>query len=98
MTPVDKIAEELGKEAKRLCPPAFVKPTSTGNDREANLYIYAPRKFADMLQTRLQAKRAQLLKAQPGANMNIRILMEDMEKMSPELKAQYEKEQAGGAA
>ena len=91
MTPVEKLADELKKEAKRLCPPAFIK-IGADSDREANVYIYAPRKFADMLQTRLQAKRAQLLKATPGS-LNIRILMEDMEKMSPELKEQYAKEQ-----
>ena len=94
MTPVEKVAEDLKKEAKRLCPPAFVKVSADpAHDREATVYIYAPRKFADMLQDRLKTLRTQLLKTTP--NLNVRIMMDDMENMSPQLKEQYAKEQQG---
>ncbi len=90
MTPVEKVAESLKNEAKRLCPIAFVNTVSE-SDQVADVYVYAPRKYADMLQDRLKVLRTQIFKTMTGS-MEVRIIMDDMENMTPKLKEQMAKE------
>ncbi len=91
MTPVERVADSLKNEAKRLCPTAFVNTVSE-SDKLANVYIYAPRKYADMLQDRLKSLRTQIFKTTTGT-MDVRILMDDLENVPAALKEKMAKEQ-----
>jgi|GEM_PF-625107 hypothetical protein len=88
MTQPEAIAERLKQEAKRLYGSVLLRVSLDAypNDDGADIYIYAPRKFSDMLLTKLKAARLQYLKNTKVSIDKLRIFMEDSENMSPELK------------
>jgi len=87
-TPAEIIAKKIESEAKRLAPLAVVRiDYSNYKDDGADIYIYAPRKVADMLRDRLKAAmEAELRKAK---GVRARLLMEDIENMTAEAKKKY---------
>ena len=88
MTQAEAIAERLKQEAKRLYGLALIRVSLDAypNDDGADVYIYAPKKFADMLLTKLKLAKVTFLKNTKVDKDKVRIFMEDMENMSPELK------------
>ncbi|MCE5300325.1 MAG: hypothetical protein LLG37_05565 [Spirochaetia bacterium] len=89
MTQAEAIAERIKGEAKRLYGPILVRVSLDAypNDDGADIYMYAPRKYSDMLLTKLKAAREQFLKGTKVDRDKLRLFMEDSENMSPELKA-----------
>ncbi|MEI7640724.1 MAG: hypothetical protein WCJ46_04350 [bacterium] len=89
MTQAEAIAERLKQEAKRLYPPSLIRVSleSYPNDDGADLYVYAPRKYSDMLLAKLKVAREAYLKNTRVDMSKIKILVEDIENMSAELKA-----------
>ncbi len=100
MTQAEAIAERLKGEAKRLYAGALIRVSLDAypNDDGADVYIYAPRKFSDMLLTKLKAARITFLKPTKVNGDKLRIFMEDSENMSPELKARLTAANAAPAA
>jgi hypothetical protein len=96
MTQAEAIAERLKGECKRLYGGALIRVSldSYPNDDGADLYIYAPRKFSDMLLSKLKIARVQFLKNTKVDGDKVRIFMEDVENMTPELKAKLTAAQA----
>jgi len=96
-TQAEAIAERLKGEAKRLYPGALIRVSldSYPNDDGADVYIYAPRKFADMLLTKLKAAKMTFLKGTKVSGDKLRIFMEDIESLTPEVKARIEAELGG---
>ena len=94
-TQAEAIAERLRGEAKRLYGPALCRVSLEAypNDDGADIYIYAPKKYADMLLSKLKLARVQFLKNTKVDQDKVRIFMEDMENMSPELKERLMAEQ-----
>ena len=97
MTQAEAIAERIKQEAKRLYGGALIRVSLEAypNDDGADVYIYAPKKFADMLLSKLKVAKMQFLKNTKVDKDKVRIFMEDMENMSPELKERLTAE-AGG--
>ena len=89
MTQAEAIAERLKQEAKRLYPPSLIRVSldSYPNDDGADLYVYAPRKYSDMILAKLKAARIAYLKNTKVDISKIKILVEDAENMNPEVKA-----------
>jgi hypothetical protein len=89
MTQAEAIAERLKGEAKRLYGQVLIRVSLDAypNDDGADVYIYAPRKFSDMLLSKLKIARMTFLKNTKVDGDKLRIFMEDSENMSPELKA-----------
>lgn len=87
-TQAEAIAERLKNEAKRLYPGSLIRVSLEPypNDDGADVYIYAPRKYADMLLTKLKAAKLTFLKGTKVDGGKVKILMEDIENISPELK------------
>ena len=53
-TPAEICADKVVAELKRLCPPAMVRISQEAyGDRGADIYVYVPRKFTDMLRKKL---------------------------------------------
>jgi hypothetical protein len=84
MTQAEAIAERLRQEAKRLYGGALIRVSLEAfpNDDGADIYIYA-----DMLLTKLKAAKITFLKNTKVDGSKVRILMEDIENLKPELKA-----------
>jgi len=97
MTQPEAIAERLRAEAKRLYPGVLVRVSLEAfpNDDGADIYIYAPRKYSDMLLSRLKTARQQFVKNTKVDVTKLRIIMEDAENMSAELKQRLLAEQGG---
>lgn len=95
MTQAEAFAERLKQEAKRLYGGVLVRVSLDAypNDDGADLYIYAPRKYSDMLLSKLKVLKMQLLKNSKVDGDKLRIFMEDLENMSPELKEKLLAEQ-----
>ena len=73
---------------KRLAPNAVVRVGFEGHDDDgADIYIYAPRRHADMLAGRAKRLRDSLIKGDKF--LTIRILCEDIENMIEEAKKKY---------
>ena len=87
-TQAEAIAERLKGEARRLYGGALIRVSRDAfpEDDGADLYIYAPKKFSDMLLNKLKTAKLQFLKNTQVSGDKVRIFMEDMENMSPELK------------
>ncbi len=96
-TQAEAIAERLKGEAKRLYPGALIRVSLEPypNDDGADVYIYAPRKFADMLLTKLKAAKMSFLKGTKVNSDKLRIFMEDIESLTPEVRARIEAELGG---
>ncbi len=94
-TQAEAIAERIKQEAKRLYGGALVRISLEAfpNDDGADIYIYAPRKYSDMLLTKLKAAKLQFLKNTKVDGSKLRILMEDAENMNPDVKAKLLAEQ-----
>lgn len=94
MTQAEAIAERLKQEARRLYGQALIRVSLEAfpNDDGADIYIYAPKKFSDMLLSKLKVAKIQFLKNTKVDASKVRILMEDMENIKPELKAKLEAE------
>lgn len=97
MTQPEALAERLKQEAKRLYPGVLARVSIEAypNDDGADLYIYAPRKYSDMLLSKLKALKMQLIKNTKVDADKLRIFMEDLENMSPQLKERLMAEQQG---
>ncbi|HDQ25502.1 MAG TPA: hypothetical protein ENN43_01995 [bacterium] len=95
MTQAEALAERLKQEAKRLYAPVLIRVSLEAypNDDGADIYIYAPKKFSDMLLSKLKIAREQFLKTAKVDKDKLRIFMEDAENMSPELKERLMAEQ-----
>jgi|DewCreStandDraft_4_1066084.scaffolds.fasta_scaffold04675_12 hypothetical protein len=95
MTQAEALAERLKQEAKRLYGGALARVSIDAypNDDGADLYIYAPRKYSDMLLSKLKVLKMQLLKNSKVDGDKLRIFMEDSENMSPQLKEKLMAEQ-----
>src|SRR6056297_2179559 len=95
MTQAEALAERLRQEAKRLYGGALVRVSLDAylNDDGADVYIYAPKKFADMLLSKLKASKVQFHKNSKVDPDKLRIFMEDMENMKPELKERLQAEE-----
>ncbi len=87
-TPAEQIAKKMESEAKRLAPQAVIRiDYSNYKDDGADIYVYAPRKVADMLRGRL--KSAMELELRRIKGVKARLLMEDIENMTVEAKKKY---------
>ena len=87
-TPAEQIAKKMESEAKRLAPQAVIRiDYSNYKDDGADIYVYAPRKVADMLRGRL--KSAMDLELRRIKGVKARLLMEDIENMTVEAKKKY---------
>lgn len=81
------IVTKIESEVKRLAPNVVTRISYEGfSDDGADLYIYAPRKIADMLQTRAKKLLASLL---GNDRLTIRIMVDAFENMSDEAKKKY---------
>ena len=86
-TKPEMIANKIQSEVKRLAPSVVMRISYEGfSDDGADVYIYAPRKIADMLLTRAQKLRDSLLGKD---RLNIRIMVDTIENMSEEAKKKY---------
>ena len=87
-TAAEQVGKKMEGEVKRLAPNAVIRLDYTAYKNDGvDIYVYAPRKIADMLKGRLKgALDAELRRA---AGTRARILMEDIENMTPEAKAKY---------
>jgi hypothetical protein len=87
-TVAEILAKKVESEAKRLAPQAVIRiDYSNYKDDGADIYVYAPRKVADMLRGRLKGTmEAELRKAK---GIRARLLMEDIENMTAEAKKKY---------
>ncbi len=87
-TAAEILAKKIEAEAKRLAPQAVIRiDYSNYKDDGADIYVYAPRKIADMLRGRLRSSLDTELKRTKG--VRARILMEDIENMTAEAKKKY---------
>jgi hypothetical protein len=87
-TAAEILAKKIEAEGKRLAPQAIIRiDYSNYKDDGADIYIYAPRKVADMLRGRLKATMEAELRKIKG--VRARILMEDIENMTAEAKQKY---------
>ena len=87
-TAAEVLAKKVESEAKRLAPQAVVRVDYTNyKDDGVDIYVYAPRKLADMLRGRLRGTMdAELRRARA---IRARLLLEDMENMTLEAKKKY---------
>lgn len=87
-TAAEIVAKKLEAEVKRLAPQAVIRiDYSSYKDDGADVYVYAPRKIADMLRGRLKTTLDAELRKTKG--IRIRLLMEDIENMTEEAKRKY---------
>jgi hypothetical protein len=87
-TAAEILAKKIEAEAKRLAPQAVIRiDYANYKDDGADIYIYAPRKVADMLRGRLKATMDAELRKSKG--IRARLLMEDIENMTAEAKKKY---------
>ena len=87
-TGAEQLAKKVETEIKRLAPNAVIRNDySSYKDDGVDVYVYAPRKVADMLKTRIKSVMDAELRRLKG--IRARLLMEDMENMTPEAKKKY---------
>jgi len=87
-TGAEQLAKKMEGEVKRLAPQAVIRNDySSYKDDGVDIYVYAPRKVADMLRGRLKGTMETELKRVKG--IRARLLMEDIENMTPEAKKKY---------
>lgn len=87
-TAAEQLAKKLETEVKRLAPQAVIRNDySSYKDDGVDVYVYAPRKVSDMLRGRLKGTLDTELKRVKGTRA--RLLMEDIENMTPEAKKKY---------
>ncbi|HVZ81509.1 MAG TPA: hypothetical protein VHE12_12040 [bacterium] len=87
-TGAEQLAKKMESEVKRLAPQAIIRNDfSNYKDDGVDIYVYAPRKVADMLRTRLKGTLATELKR--VAHTKAQLLMEDIENMTAEAKQKY---------
>jgi hypothetical protein len=87
-TAAEILAKKIEAEAKRLAPQAVIRiDYANYKDDGADIYIYAPRKVADMLRGRLKSTMDAELRKSKG--IRARLLMEDIENMTAEAKKKY---------
>jgi hypothetical protein len=86
--PAEQLAKKVEAELKRLAPQAVMRcDYSNYQDDGVDLYVYAPRKIADIMRGKLKAVMdAELRRVK---DLRARLLMEDMENMSAEAKQKY---------
>lgn len=88
ITAAEQIAKKMEGEVKRLAPQAVIRNDySSYKDDGVDIYVYAPRKVADMLRGRLKGTMETELRRVKG--IKARLLMEDIENMTPEAKKKY---------
>ncbi|HJT23564.1 MAG TPA: hypothetical protein VJ873_03255 [bacterium] len=88
ITAAEQIAKKMEGEVKRLAPQAVIRNDySSYKDDGVDIYVYAPRKVADMLRGRLKGTMEAELRRVKG--IKARLLMEDIENMTPEAKKKY---------
>jgi hypothetical protein len=89
-TAAEQIAEKIVAEAKRLCPPAMIRVSHEAyGDHGADIYIYTPRKFTDMINQRLKGTKMEALKGTRQEADKIRIFVDAQETMSEKAKAAF---------
>ncbi len=89
-TAAEIIADKIVSETKRLCPPALVRISHEAfGDYGADIYVYAPRKYADMLRDKLKVAKLNFIKGTKQEPDKIRVLMEDIENMSEKAKSYF---------
>jgi hypothetical protein len=89
-TAAEQIAEKILAEAKRLCPPALVRVSHEAHgDHGADIYVYAPRKFCEMINQRLKGTKLEALKGTRQEADKIRIFVDAQETMSEKAKAAF---------
>lgn len=87
-TAAEILAKKVESEVKRLAPQAVIRMDYTSyKDDGVDIYVYAPRKVADMLRGRIKGTMDTELKRSKG--VRARLLMEDMENMTAEAKQKY---------
>lgn len=87
-TGAEQLAKKMEAEVKRLAPQAVIRNDySSYKDDGVDIYVYAPRKVADMLRGRLKGTMDVELRRVKG--VRARLLMEDIENMTPEAKKKY---------
>jgi len=88
ITAAEIIAKKMEGEVKRLAPNAVIRNDyASYKDDGVDIYVYAPRKVADLLRGRLKGiMMAELAKSK---NVKARLLVEDVENMTAEAKARY---------
>lgn len=87
-TGAEQLAKKMEVEVKRLAPQAVIRNDySSYKDDGVDIYVYAPRKVADMLRGRLKGTMDTELRRVKG--IKARLLMEDIENMTPEAKKKY---------
>jgi hypothetical protein len=87
-TGAEQLAKKMEGEVKRLAPQAVIRNDySNYKDDGVDIYVYAPRKVADMLRGRLKGTMETELRRVKG--IRARLLMEDIENMTPEAKKKY---------
>jgi hypothetical protein len=87
-TGAEQLAKKMEGEVKRLAPQAVIRNDySSYKDDGVDIYVYAPRKVADMLRGRLKGTMETELRRVKG--IRARLLMEDIENMTPEAKKKY---------
>ena len=88
LTAAEQLAKKVETELKRLAPQAVIRTDfSNYQDDGVDLYVYAPRKVADIMRGRLKAiMDAELRRVK---DLRARLLMEDMENMTAEAKQRY---------
>jgi hypothetical protein len=88
ITAAEVIAKKMEGEVKRLAPQAVIRNDYANyKDDGVDIYVYAPRKVADLLRGRLKGiMSAELAKSK---NVKARLLVEDVENMTAEAKARY---------
>ena len=89
-TAAEVVADKVVAEAKRLCPPALIRVSQEAfGDRGADIYVYAPRKYTDMLRQKLNAARDLAVKGTNQEKDKMRVFMEAIETMSEKAKAYF---------
>lgn len=87
-TAAEVLAKKLEGEVKRLAPQAVVRSDYANyKDDGVDVYVYAPRRVADMLRARLKSTLTQELKRLKG--LKAQLLVEDIENMTAEARAKY---------
>ncbi len=89
-TAAEQVSEKIVAETKRLCPPALVRVSNEAfGDYGADIYVYAPRKYSDMLRDKLKVAKLNSLKGTRQEADKIRILVDNIETMTEKAKAYF---------
>jgi hypothetical protein len=97
-TPAEICADKVVAEVKRLCPPAKIRISQEAfGDRGADIYIYVPRKYTDMLRQKANAAKVAAIKATNAEADKIRVFLDAEETMTEKAKAYFANQAPGGA-